>query len=42
MEQTRAKKMCLCFDRLMSEDIPMGEHDIYMDIVITEKETLSI
>ena len=42
MEQTRAKKMCLCFDRLMSEDIPMGEHDIYMDIVITERETLRI
>lgn len=32
-----ATKICLCFEKLFSDDIPMDEHDIYMDIVITER-----
>ncbi|MCQ2485687.1 MAG: 5-formyltetrahydrofolate cyclo-ligase [Clostridia bacterium] len=32
-----AAKICLCFERLISDDIPMDKHDIYIDIVITEK-----
>lgn len=32
-----AHKMCLCFDRLIFQDIPTDIHDIKMDSVITEK-----
>ena len=28
--------MCLCFEKLLCEDIPTDEHDIIMDYVVTE------
>lgn len=33
---TDTKKICLCFGRLLCDDIPMDEHDIFMDKIITE------
>ena len=32
----RGKTVCLCFRRMMMENIPMGEQDIWMDEVVTE------
>lgn len=29
-------KLCLCFEKLLRDDIPMDKNDIYMDTVITE------
>lgn len=31
-----AKRICLCFKALLSEDIPMDAHDLLMDKVISE------
>lgn len=36
LENTKAKKICLCFGRLLTDDIPMDKYDIYMDNVISE------
>ena len=33
----RAATLCLCFEALLSEDIPMTELDIPMDCVVTER-----
>lgn len=32
------KKICLCFEKLLSDDIPMTEQDIRMDYVVTENK----
>ena len=32
------KKFCLCYEALLSEQIPMDAHDIPMDAVVTERE----
>lgn len=37
LKNTVTKKVCLCFDELISENIPTEECDIPMDIIITEK-----
>lgn len=37
LEKHKPKKICLCFSELISEEIPMEDHDIYMDAVITQK-----
>lgn len=37
LEKHNPKKICLCFHSLLSKDIPMDSHDIYMDTVITEE-----
>ena len=37
LAETGAKKLCLCFDELLRDDIIMNEHDIPMDAVVSEK-----
>lgn len=37
LKNTVTKKVCICFDTLISENIPTDEKDIPMDIIITEK-----
>lgn len=34
----KVKKICLCFEQFLSDEIPMTEHDIRMDYVITEND----
>jgi 5-formyltetrahydrofolate cyclo-ligase len=36
LKRTNTPKVCLCFDALLSNDIPMAEFDVYMDFVVTE------
>lgn len=36
LKETKAKKICLCFDRLIRNDIPTDENDVKMDEVLTE------
>ncbi len=36
LESTTAFKMCLCFKKLIFDEIPTGEHDILMDTIIFE------
>ena len=36
LKSTNTPKVCLCFDALLSNDIPMAEFDVYMDCVVTE------
>ncbi|MBQ6222777.1 MAG: 5-formyltetrahydrofolate cyclo-ligase [Solobacterium sp.] len=31
-------KMCICFEEMICEDIPMEDTDIYVDYIVTEKE----
>ena len=38
LPETRAKKICLCFEKLLTDGIPMEETDVGMDAVITETE----
>lgn len=40
LENTGMKKIVLCFDRLISEDIPTDSNDIKADIIITENVIL--
>ena len=37
LEKARCKMICLCFEELLSENIPMDENDKTMDAVFTEK-----
>ena len=34
----RCRKVCLCYEALLSDEVPMDTHDIPMDAVVTEKE----
>lgn len=36
LANTKAEKVCLCFGRLLTDDIPMEKYDIYMDKVVSE------
>lgn len=36
-ENRKAEKICLCFEKMLSDEIPVSEHDVYMDFVITEE-----
>lgn len=36
LEKNDSLKMCLCFEKLLCEDIPTDEHDIIMDYIVTE------
>ena len=36
LADTDMKKICLCYGKLLCDDIPMDEHDIFMDEIITE------
>lgn len=36
LKDTKAVKMCLCFKELLSDDIPAEQHDVQMDLVITD------
>lgn len=40
LAETRAVKLCLCFDELISGDIPTAAHDIRMDCAATETEII--
>ena len=37
LEKSTAFKMCLCFEKLLSDEIETDEHDVNMDLVVTEK-----
>ena len=37
LENSDTYKMCLCFGRNVVEDIPVSEHDIKMDEIVTEQ-----
>ena len=37
LPQTHAKKVCLCFEKLLTDGIPMTDEDVPMDAVITEQ-----
>lgn len=34
-------KMCVCFEKLLSEEIPTDEYDVKMDFVVTENEFIN-
>jgi len=36
------KKVCLCFEGLLADDIPMTEADVLMDAVVTERAVYAI
>ena len=36
LERTNAEKICLCFGKLLCEDIPTDSRDVFMDKVISE------
>ena len=33
------RTLCLCYEELITEEIPMDENDVWMDFVVTEKGT---
>ena len=35
---SRVTKMCICFEEMICEDIPMENTDIFVDYIVTEKE----
>lgn len=37
LEKVKTYKLCLCFNELISSEIPTDEHDILMDEIITEE-----
>ena len=37
LKNTETTKICLCFEKLMKDDLPMDENDIYMNMIITEE-----
>ena len=37
LEKCDAVKICLCFEKMLCDEIPVSEHDVYMDYVITEE-----
>jgi len=39
LEKHETKKVCICFEKLLSSQIPMEKYDIYMDCVVTESRT---
>ena len=38
LARCKCPKMILCFEKMMDNRIEMDEHDIYMDVVVTENE----
>ena len=40
LPETRAKKICLCFDSLVFPSLPMEDTDVWMDRVVTESRTI--
>lgn len=40
LSQTNTVKLCLCFDELLCNEIPVYPHDIQMDYLITENKTV--
>ena len=40
LAETGAVKLCLCFDELLSGDIPTAAHDVRMDYAATENEII--
>ena len=41
LRETKAVKLCLCYDALLSDKIPMDALDVPMDYIITESKTVS-
>ena len=41
LENTSSAKVCFCFGKLISPEIPTEEHDIKTDVLITEKTVLN-
>ena len=37
LENTEAKKIALCYDFQIVDDLPVDDHDIPMDLILTEK-----
>lgn len=37
LEKTKAFKLCLCYEKIISHDIPTEEFDVLMDFVLTEE-----
>lgn len=40
LAETRAVKLCLCFEKLLSNDIPTAAHDVRMDYIAIENEII--
>lgn len=40
LAETRAVRFCLCFEKLLSGDIPTAAHDVRMDYIATENEII--
>ena len=40
LADSRAVKLCLCFEKLLSGDIPTAAHDVRMDYAATENEII--
>lgn len=40
LAETEAVRLCLCFEKLLSGDIPTAAHDIRMDYAVTENEII--
>ncbi|MBQ1878386.1 MAG: 5-formyltetrahydrofolate cyclo-ligase, partial [Erysipelotrichaceae bacterium] len=37
LANSTGKTVCLCFERNISEEIPLDEHDVLMDVIISEE-----
>lgn len=40
LAETDAVRLCLCFEKLLSDRIPLQPHDMRMDYLITERKTV--
>ena len=40
LSESRAFKMCLCFEALLLSDLPVNETDVRMDMVVTEERLI--
>lgn len=40
LEKNKSARVCFCFEKLVSPEIPTEEHDIKADVLITEKTVL--
>ena len=37
----KMKKVCLCFEKLLSDSIPKDKNDVGMDVIVTENEIIN-
>ena len=40
LSESRAFKMCLCYESLLLSDLPVNETDVRMDMIVTEERLI--